>query len=248
MSNFCIRLVTAFALLALSGGCVPQQRIDVAEEKIAAVAVTVSDDELVAISRKMRAEGDANATVAARNSRYANRLERLTARFSGNEGRGMNFNVYVTRDIDANATADGSIRVYSGLMDIMTDNELTFIIAHVIGHVVNKDSLDVIRAAYLSSGVNKTAAENGGTAVSRPQLGELLRTVLNSQFSQRQENDADAFAYAMMRKYRLDTKAAVSALRKINRLGASGGVLSRHPGSGDRVRAMQNMIEADARR
>ena len=31
--------------------------------------------------------------------------------------------------------ADGTIRVYSGLMDLMTDDELLFVIGHEMGHV-----------------------------------------------------------------------------------------------------------------
>jgi putative metalloprotease len=35
--------------------------------------------------------------------------------------------------VNAFATADGTIRIYSGLMEMMTDDELIFVIGHEIG-------------------------------------------------------------------------------------------------------------------
>jgi hypothetical protein len=43
-------------------------------------------------------------------------------------------------------TADGSVRVYSGLMDIMDDNELLF--RHWSCSRANHDSRDAIKAVY----------------------------------------------------------------------------------------------------
>ncbi|VEB54342.1 Putative metalloprotease yggG [Salmonella enterica subsp. enterica] len=43
----------------------------------------------------------------------------------------MNYKVYETKDVNAFAMAnDGCIRVYSGLMDMMTDNEVEAVIGH----------------------------------------------------------------------------------------------------------------------
>jgi putative metalloprotease len=52
-------------------------------------------------------------------------------------------------EVNAFMTADGSVRVYSGLMDIMDDNELFAVIGHEIGHVANHDSRDAIKAAFI---------------------------------------------------------------------------------------------------
>ncbi|MFN3432343.1 MAG: ABC transporter substrate-binding protein, partial [Candidatus Sericytochromatia bacterium] len=47
------------------------------------------------------------------------RLARLTAKHVNEDGMKLNFKVYLSKEVNANATADGSIRVYSGLMDMM---------------------------------------------------------------------------------------------------------------------------------
>ena len=247
-------MVKRFALIALTvaslglvGGCVTSRHMDAAGDLFN--AATISNADLIEMSSQMRAEGDKKATVAPKNSKYGKRLARLTDRFKKEDGLNLNFKVYVTKDINANATADGSIRVYSGLMDMMTDNELLFVIGHEIGHVADGDSLDKVRMAYASSGAIKAAAASGGAAgsvLNSAQLGDLLNTVLNAQFSQKQESEADLYGYNLMKKYKIDTKAAVSALKKLG--GGSANIMSSHPGSADRAKVLQNLIDADKKK
>jgi putative metalloprotease len=47
----------------------------------------------------------------------------------------VNYKVYETKDVNAFAMANGCIRVYSGLMDMMNDNEVEAVIGHEMGHV-----------------------------------------------------------------------------------------------------------------
>ncbi len=238
-------LAVVFMALGLLGGCIANTNLGSAAEDLY-TAATISNEDLIQLSREMRAVGDAENTVAAKNNKYAKRLARLTKRFQNVDGLDLNFKVYITSDINANATADGSVRVYSALMDMMTDNELIFVIGHEIGHVKDGDSLDKIRVAYASSGLIKAASATSGAArmaLSDAQLGDLLYTVLNAQFSQKQESDADAYGYALMKKYKIDTKAAVSALQKLG--GGPSSLLSTHPGSAERAKAIQAMIDAD---
>lgn len=208
-------------------------------------AATVSEAELIAVSREMRAQGDKENTVAPADNPYARRLARLTAPLQNEDGLKLNFKVYLAKDVNANATADGSIRVYSGLMDMLTDNELFFVVGHEVGHVKGGDSLGKIRMAYASSGLIKAASASAGaaTGLNSQQLSSLLHQVVNAQFSQKQEYDADAYGYALMKKYKIDPKAAVSALLKIDKLGQSGGVMASHPNSADRARRIESKIK-----
>lgn len=240
-------IVAAIAALGLLGGCIKDEHISAAGDLY--TAATISNEELIQLSKEMRAVGDRENKVATGNNKYATRLARLTNRFKKEDGLDLNFKVYITKEINANATADGSIRVYSGLMDMMTDNELIFVIGHEIGHVKDGDSLDKIRMAYGSSGAIKAAAASNkqvGAALSDTQLGDLLHAVLNAQFSQKQESDSDAYGYNLMKKYKIDTKAAVSALQKLG--GGGTDILASHPGSADRAKAIQAMIDADKKK
>ena len=241
-------VLIAVASLVTTGGCITSGHLDGLGDMYTAASIT--DSQLKELSRQMRAEGDAQNEVADANSKYAKRLARLTDRFRKEDGLDLNFKVYMSKTVNANATADGSIRVYSALMDMMTDNELLFIIGHEIGHVKDGDSLDKIRMAYASSGAIKAASASsagGNLVLGRSDLQGLLHKVLNAQFSQKQESDADAYGYRLMRKYKFDTKAAVAALEKLNRLGSSGGVMASHPNSGSRASAIQAMIDRDGK-
>ena len=240
-------LAVILVALGLLGGCITDKHIGAASDLY--TAATISDGELVQLSKEMRAVGDKENKVAAKNNKYAKRLDRLTKRFLKEDGLDLNFKVYITPDINANATADGSIRVYSGLMDMMTDNELIFVIGHEIGHVADGDSLDKIRMAYASSGALKAASaadKRAAAALDDSQLGDLLHAVLNAQFSQKQESDSDKYGYNLMKKYKIDTKAAVSALEKLG--GGPADIMSSHPGSADRAKAIQAMIDADKKK
>ena len=241
------RLVSLFlgcVAVILLNGCVTDQHRSAGEDVLTAASVT--NEDLIQLSKEMRAVGDKENKVAPANSKYAQRLARMTDKLKKEDGLDLNFKVYLTRDINANATADGSIRVYSGLMDIMTDNELFYVIGHEIGHVKNEDALKQIRTAYLSSGIIKAAGASSkaiGT-LTDSQLGDLLKAVINAQYSQKAEYDADLHGYNMMKKYKINTSAAVSALRKIDSLGKSGGVLASHPNSADRANKLAELIKS----
>ncbi len=62
--------------------------------------------------------------------------------------------------------ADGSVRVFSSLMDIMTDNELLAVIGHEIGHVKNQDTKDAMKSAYLKAAALDAASSASGAVAS----------------------------------------------------------------------------------
>ena len=63
---------------------------------------------------------DAKAKIAPANSEYSQRLNKIAAALGDNiNGQPVNYKVYETKDVNAFAMANGCIRVYSGLMDLM---------------------------------------------------------------------------------------------------------------------------------
>lgn len=61
---------------------------------------------------------------------------------------------------------------------------------------------------------------------------------MNAQFSQSQENDADAYGMQMLKKQNINPAAAASALRKLGN--SRGGFFSTHPGTAERAAKMEN--------
>lgn len=108
--------------------------------KDVAKAVTLSDSDIAQLSREAVAWMDANNPVADETTEYGARLKRLTEGITEVDGLPLNFKVYKVADVNAFACGDGSIRVFSALMDLMDDDELMAIIGHEIGHVVHADT------------------------------------------------------------------------------------------------------------
>ena len=101
-------------------------------------------------------------------------------------------------DVNAFACGDGSIRVFSSLMDLMTDDELMAIIGHEIGHVVHADVKHAMKNAYLASAArNAAGAAEGSTLakLSESQLGDVVTAFTDAQFSQKQEYAADEYGF-----------------------------------------------------
>lgn len=166
--------------------------------KDVAKAVTLNDEEIARLSRESVEWMDANNPVAADSTTYGARLKRLTEGITDADGLPLNFKVYLVTDVNAFACGDGSIRVFAALMDLMDDDELMAIIGHEIGHVVHADTKHAMKNAYLASAARNAAGAAEGSALARlseSQLGKVVATFTDAQFSQKQEYEADEHGF-----------------------------------------------------
>lgn len=204
---------------------------------------TFSDADAVALAKQAIDEMDANNPVAAATDGYAIRLNRLFGKHASTDGVTLNYKVYLVKDINAFACADGSVRVFAGLMDIMDDNQLLAVIGHEIGHVVNHDTRDAIKAAYKKEALLDAASSQSGKieTFTKSQLGVLGSAMIDSKHSRKQESQADTFSYDFMKKNGYDVNAVESAFRILQNLsqGAESSfmtkMMSSHPDSGKRA-------------
>ncbi|MEN9628719.1 MAG: hypothetical protein RJA10_1946 [Pseudomonadota bacterium] len=216
----------------------------------AAGAARLSDDEIRANGRRIAEQMDAKAPVAPAASPYARRLAALTARCREDGGLPLNYKVYLVREVNAFALPDGSIRFYSGLMDLMTDDEIRYVIGHEIGHVQAGHSRKRMQTALGTAAAQQALAATGGRAgaLAESDLGELFVKVVRAQHSQANENEADDFAMRFLSQRGHDRKAAVTALEKLDALGGGGSAgaqwLSTHPAPRDRAERMRNQAQA----
>lgn len=154
-------------------------------------AYTLSDAQVKALSDQSCQELDSKAKIAPASSEYTKRLAKIAAALGDNiNGQPVNYKVYETKDVNAFAMANGCIRVYSGLMDMMTDNEVEAVIGHEMGHVALGHVKKGMQVALGTNAVRVAAASAGGVvgSLSQSQLGDLGEKLVNSQFSQRQES------------------------------------------------------------
>ena len=198
-------------------------------------AAMITDGELRSVSQQAAAEMDSKNSVAPASSKYAQRLNRLMGPHTQVNGISINYAVYLDDTVNAFAMADGTVRVYSGLMDILTDDELRFVIGHEIGHVFHEHSKNQMRLALSTSALRKGTASIGGTlgSIAASDIGALSEKVVNAQFSQAEEKEADDYGFNFLKGNGYDAKAAETALRKLGNSG--GGLLSSHPNPQDRA-------------
>lgn len=217
-------------------------------------AMTLTDAQMAQYVKESIDWMDKNNKVCDANSPYTQRLNKLVEGLNEVEGIPLNFKVYDVIDVNAFACPDGSVRVFSSLMDIMTDDELLGVIGHELGHVALKHSKKAYRTALLTSALKDGIASTGGkaAALTESQLGSLGEAVLNSQFSQKEESQADDYGYDFLKKKGKNPWAIALSFEKLKKLeeGAQKGstmdkLLSSHPDTDKRIKKMSDRAIAD---
>ncbi|PBJ13767.1 M48 family metalloprotease [Flavobacterium sp. ACN6] len=245
-------LLAAFSLTKLNA------QINFGDKAIGAVqkgvtGFTFSNADAAKLSKEAVDKLDSEHEIAGAADGYALRLNRVFGKHVSGEGFTLNYKVYKLKEVNAFATADGSVRVYSGLMDIMDDNELIAVIGHEIGHVANNDSRDAIRAAYQKEALMDGVSSQSATVatVTDSQLGKIGSAIVDSKFSRKQEAEADLFAYNFMKKNGYNVNAEESAFRILAKMseGAQASfidqMMSSHPDSQKRAEDAKKRAEKD---
>lgn len=239
-----IGLVSATTVFMLSG-CNPSA-LNMSAGMSLLSAVSVSDAQMQNMASQAAKRYDSKNRVASKRNKYAKRLTKLTRKLRRVDGLRLNYKVYLTKEINAFAMADGTVRVYSGLMDKMNDNELLFVIGHEIGHVHHKHSKKSYRTAALASAARTglTAAGGKAGAMASGKLGALTEKLVNSQFSQSEESEADVYGLSFLQKAHVTPQAAINSLGKLARFGGSStsSMFSSHPGIEKRIKDIKAQI------
>lgn len=248
-----------FASLALCGamlatsGCGLLGNVNWDAEQLAAAAnnamtaASITDEQIVELSKQAVKQYDSENTVDS--GVYHNRLKKLLNGVTV-DGLPLNFKVYKKNEVNAFACGDGSIRVYSGLMDIMDDGELMAIIGHEIGHVVHKDTKNAMKKAYMTAAARDVVNAAGAVgAVSKTVLGDAAEAYLSSQFSQKQEFAADEYGFEFSIKQGFNKYSMATSLEKLVRLAGSSKaslvqqMFSSHPDSETRAARCREMAD-----
>ena len=219
-------------------------------------AATLTDADMAKYVKEYVAWMDEHNHVCDARSPYTKRLNRLTQGLRDIEGIPLNFKVYYVTDVNAFACPDGSVRVFSSLMDAMTDEELLGVIGHEIGHVAHKDSKKGFRRALLTSALKDGIASTNGTAaaLSESQLGSLGEALVNATYSQKQESKADAYGFDFLKKNGKNPWAMALAFEKLKKMEEDAGVqkdskwkrmFSSHPDLDKRIKTMSKRAEKD---
>ncbi|MFC4519284.1 M48 family metallopeptidase [Cupriavidus pinatubonensis] len=240
MTRYARYAVPALASIALQAGCANMNMDSMTQAGGSLFsAASLSDANVKTLSDQSCTEMDKKNTIAAADSTYTKRLANVMSGL-GNTGLPLDAKVYMTKDVNAWAMANGCVRVYSGLMDLMTDDEVRGVVGHEIGHVALGHTKAAMQVAYGTSAARGALGALGNptlTALTSSQIADLGEQFINAQFSQRQESAADDYSFDLLTKNGANRQALASAFRKLASLdGGQSSMLSSHPGSLERAK------------
>lgn len=257
MLKLSLKSLAIFGLICISAPAYGQFNLKRAVGSVdkAVQAFTLTDEQMAEYVKESVKWMDEHNPVAPDDSPYTIRLKKLTEGLTDADGIPLNFKVYNVVDVNAFACPDGSVRVFSSLMDIMSDDELLGIIGHEIGHVMKRHSMKAFRTQLLSDAMKDAVASTGGkaAALTDSQLGSLGSTLINAKFSQKQEKEADDCGYEFLKAHGRNPWGMVMAFEKFlemenGQVAKSSYVtkmFSSHPETKDRIKRMTNRANKD---
>lgn len=215
--------------------------------KKVAQAASVSDEQVVAYFSQMSDEMDRQNPLAPPRSPYAVRLAKLTSGLSSYDGLNLDIKAYLVDDVNAFAMGDGTVRVYAGLMDRFTDDEVRCVIGHEIGHVKLQHGQKRLKRALQQDAALSVAGTASGRVrrLASSELGGLIQNVLSAQHSQGAETASDDYALNFMAANRYPQQACPAAMDKLAAMGGGGGIglLRTHPDPAQRAKRMRARIK-----
>jgi metalloprotease len=211
-------------------------------------AITLSDKDVLAIAAQSSEMSDRKNRLAPPDNAYSIRLNRIVTQKVQDGEIAFNYRVYLSPEVNAFAMADGTIRIYSGLMEMLNDGELRFVIGHEMGHVIKKHIRKKIQLAYAASALRKGIASQESAAgdIARSLFGSLAQSLMNAQFSQLEEKEADDYGLLFLKKKDFDPGSSVSALKKLASLNKGHSFLSSHPDPDKRAERLRAQLEGRA--
>lgn len=136
-------------------------------------------------------------------------LERLTNQISNYT---IEILVVDTPEVNAFALPGGLIIVNTGLIGA-ADNpeEVASVIAHEIGHIEHRDSLNrIIRSLGISTVITLSGSSEAGNVVR-----DMIQSGVENQFTKQQEEDADSFGFDLMAKSQLNPVHFADFMQKL---------------------------------
>lgn len=216
-------------------------------------AATITDEELAEMVGKEVAMMDKKNNVCSASSPYTKRLKRITSGMKDANGIKLNFKVYKTKEYNAFACPDGSVRVYSALMDVLSDDELLGVLGHEIGHVALRHSKKAWRSALLRSAASDAMGVVSSTwaNVSDSFMGDICAEALSAKNSRYHETQADDYGYDFLKKSGKNPWAMGLAFMKLKQMSGQSKyakwlqAFSSHPDFDDRIDRMRRRAKAD---
>ena len=179
-------LIFSLLLIFLSTACQNHTNIRTAKRIPSEAVKFLSEQDILAISQQACNEMDHKATIPVNNHALSKRLNKIAKTLPNNiNNNEINYKVYLNTEPNAWSTANGCIRVNSGLIKLLTDNELQAVLAHEQGHIALTDKAN-----------------------------EII-IMVKQEIAQQYEVEADEYALNLLLKEKIDPIGLVNMLSKM---------------------------------
>ncbi|MBD1931862.1 MULTISPECIES: M48 family metallopeptidase [Cyanophyceae] len=172
-------------------------------------------------------------------TRYVNEIGQRLASSSDRPDIPYTFQVVNDKSVNAFATMGGFVYIHTGLLKA-ADNEaqLAGVLAHEIGHIASRHALEQMRQTAIARGVAAAAGLDRNLAV---QIGVDL--ALRRPNSRKDEFEADQKGLETLTNAGYAPAGMVGFMEKLLRGGSVPNFLSTHPGTQDRINALERVID-----
>ena len=171
---------------------------------------------------------------------YVKQIGERLAKTSDRPDLPYTFQVVDDKAINAFATMGGYVYVNTGLI-AAADNEaeLASVIAHEIGHIVGRHSIEHMREAAISQGLLSAAGLDKSNAI---QIGVQL--AVSRPNSRSDELEADRFGLENLKKANYAPAGMLGFMQKLLKKGGSTPTfLSTHPATSERIDRLEAQID-----
>lgn len=203
-------------------------------------ATMINDEDLAKIADEDMRKMDENQTIATDIDQYYIDLQKIMKKIDIPSDLKLDVKVYLNPFLYIFTTPNGSIRVNSGMMEALNDNEMLFLMAHEIAHLKNKDYKASYRKAHamfaLENAINMTGEVVAST--SNGLLESVTSSMRKSQFQKDEEFVADEYAIKVLKRNGIDKKSAVDALEYLQFMNAP--LLLMHPTGHERIKHIKD--------
>jgi putative metalloprotease len=205
-------------------------------------AALITDEELYKEDAKDIAKWDENQTVAKDIDQYYLDLQKIMKKIPLPTDLKVKLDtkVYMNPFLYIFSKSNGAIRVNSGIIELLDDDQILFLMAHEIAHIANKDHISSYRKAHgmyaLENAVNISGKTVGSAA--NGVLESVTSSMRKSEFQKSEEFEADEFAIKVLKKYGINKKIAVDTLEKLQYLNAP--LLKMHPTAHERIQHIED--------
>ncbi|CAA6815301.1 MAG: Metalloprotease [uncultured Sulfurovum sp.] len=206
-------------------------------------SASVTDEELQKLAEEDIAKMDKDNDIVS--DQYHIDLQNVMKKIKLPSGIKLDVKVYWSPYLYIFSRSNGAIRVNHGIIEKLNDNELLFVMAHEVGHLLHEDFKKSYRKEHAMYSFEKMLNMGGESmgSMSNGVLSSVTSEMRKSRFQKHEEFNADEYAMAVLKANNIPRDAAVDALELLQYLDAP--LLKMHPTGHERVKNIEDNYAKD---